>query len=254
MKLISWNVNGIKTRYNDGTLNKIFELEPYIFCIQELKQKPEKLGEKILNFEGYTGYFYPSESENDVWGGAHIQNTEPISLYEGFGDNNKFDKEGRIQRFEFKEFNLYNVYVPSGSNKERKPLKYEFYEIFTKYVMKSKKPQVICGDFNRIAADIDDFDINKHKYHGGGSRKRRTKGMVSKVFRKWIYRYVSDYSIIKLETIPSGLEEEQKRINNGYRFDYFLVNEELKDNVVDASILHQIPTDDHAPITLELEF
>ncbi len=93
MKLISWNVNGIKTRYNDGTLNKIFELKPDIFCIQELKQKPEKLGVDVLNFEGDTGYFYPSESDNDVWGVATYTIHEPISLYEGFGDNNKFDKE-----------------------------------------------------------------------------------------------------------------------------------------------------------------
>ena len=251
MKLISWNVNGIKTRYNDGTLNKIFELEPDIFCIQELKQKPEKLGENILNFEGYTGYFYPSESENDVWGVATYTKHEPISLYEGFGDNNKFDKEGRIQKFEFKEFNLYNVYVPSGSNKERKPLKYEFYEIFTKYVMKSKKPQVICGDFNRIAADIDDFDINKHKYQIGSRKEEKA----------WFQEFLESGFIDSFRLFNTEPEnytywsrKKQKIINNGYRFDYFLVNEELKDNVVGAGILQDMVTHDHAPITLKLEF
>ena len=112
-----------------------------------------------------------------------------------------------IQKFEFKEFNLYNVYVPSGSNKERKPLKYEFYEIFTKYVMKSKKPQVICGDFNRIASDIDDFDINKHKYQMG-SRKKKKHGFKS--FQKVDLQIVSDYSTRNRETTHIGLVKSKK--------------------------------------------
>ena len=251
MKLISWNVNGIKSRYDDGKLNDIFNLNPDIFCIQELKQKPNNLSNDILHHEGYNSYFYPTTANHDNWGTATYTKIEPITIKEGFERNNKFNREGRIQKIEFNQFELYNVYFPSGANKERKDLKYEFYDIFTRYVKKSKKPQVICGDFNRIASNIDDFNIKKHKYNIGSKKDER----------EWFNNFLKDgfidtFRLFNKETgnYTYWHNKNQKKENNGYRFDYFLVHEELKENVVDAGILSDFVTHDHAPITLELEF
>lgn len=74
MKLISWNVRGIQSRNNDGTLNEIFQLNPDIFCIQELHQKPEDLSDEILYKDGYKSYFYPAKSDKSIWGVQLIQN------------------------------------------------------------------------------------------------------------------------------------------------------------------------------------
>lgn len=250
MKLISWNVGGIGSRVKDGTLQQIFDMQPDIFCIQELKQKAKTFDETLYYKEVYESYFYPAVSDTSNWGVGTYSKITPTCIRYGLGDY-KLDKEGRIQKFEFEHFNLFNVYFPSGSDSERKPIKYKFYKHFTKYVNKSKKPQVICGDFNRVAADMDDFDIEQHKYNMG-SRKDE---------REWFHDFlesgfIDSFRIFNQErdNYTYWSSKDKKNENKGYRFDYFLVNEQLKDNVVDASILRHVVTHDHAPITLELEF
>ncbi len=249
MKLISWNVCGIQSRYNDGTLDEIFDLNPDIFCLQEVHQKPRNLNQEILCKKDYNGFFYPSCKYERACGVATYSKYDPISLKNGF-NNHKFDVEGRIQRIEFEEFNLFNVYFPTGSGNEKFKDKSEFYDLFTKYVNKSKKPQIICGDFNRISTINDTYHS---KYNGPGFKKEEKEWFESFLNSG----FVDTFRLFNKETDNytwwsnrGTLREE----NKGFRFDYFLVNEQLKDNVVNASILHQIPTKDHAPISLELEF
>ena len=254
MKLISWNVCGIQRRINDGTLNEIFQLNPDIFCLQEVHQKPRNMDKEQLYKEGYNSFFYPSVKYDNASGVGTYSKYDPISLKNGFNIP-KYDIDGRIQRIEFEHFNLYNVYFPTGNNNNKHPetiYKMEFYDEFTKYVMKSKKPQVICGDFNRIASDKDVYEPENHKSTNG----------CKKLEKEWFHDFLNKGFIdtFRLFNNESGnytwwsnyktLREE----NKGFRLDYFIVSKELKDNVVDAAILHQIPTNDHAPITLELEF
>lgn len=254
MKLISWNVCGIQSRYDDGTLNEIFNLNPDIFCLQEVHQKPRNLNPEVYCKQGYTGFFYPSLKYKNACGVATYSKYDPINLKNGF-DNLKFDVDGRIQRIEFEEFNLYNVYFPTGkdNNKDLETIyKNEFYEIFTKYVMKSKKPQVICGDFNRIASDKDVYEPENHKYTNG----------CKSIEKQWFNDFLSSGFIdtFRLFNKDTGnytwwaRQGDFRKENKGFRLDYFLVNEELKDNITNASILHQIPTEDHAPISLDIVF
>ena len=251
MKLISWNVCGIKNRYNDGTLDKIFNLNPDIFCLQEVHQKPRNLDKNILYREGYNSFFYPSVKYDRSSGVATYTNSEPISLKNGFC--NKFDDEGRIQRLEFENFNLYNVYFPTGddkSNSEKNKDKIEFYELFTKYVMKSKKPQIICGDFNRISTINDTYH---ERYSRNGFKKEEKKwfeDFLDSGFIDSFRLFNEDGGNYTWWSNQKTLQEE----NKGFRFDYFLVNEELKDNITNATILCDINNKDHAPISLEMVF
>ena len=115
MKLISWNVGGIKHRINDGTLNEIFELNPDIFCLQEVHQKPRNMDKEQLYKDGYNSFFYPSVKYDNASGVGTYSKYDSISLKNGFNIP-KYDVDGRIQRIEFEHFDLYNVYFPTGNN------------------------------------------------------------------------------------------------------------------------------------------
>lgn len=252
MKLISWNVNGIKSTYENGGLGEVFDLNPDILCLQEVKNKPKNLDMEIVYHKNYNGFFYPSSKFNRYSGVATYTKYEPISLKQGF-DSVKFDCHGRIQRMEFDEFNLFNIYFPSGaSDADALNDKYEFYDLFTKYVNKSKKPQVICGDFNRMSKEID----------GSNPEKLCKKSGFLPEEQKWFSDFLESGFIDSFRLFnnddgkyswwANGYNCREKNI--GMRLDYFLVSQDLKDNVVGADILSDITGSDHAPISLELEF
>lgn len=122
-------------------MEEVFGLDPDVLCLQEVKSKPKNLNKEIIYHKEYNPFFYPSYEFNGYSGVATYTKIEPISLKHGF-NSNKFDKQGRIQRIEFDEFNLFNVYFPSGaSDADSLNDKFEFYDLFTKYVYKSEKPQ-----------------------------------------------------------------------------------------------------------------
>lgn len=148
MKIISWNVNGIKSIAKKGFLEEIVSQNPDILCIQEIKTN------EIPEIEDYIAYSYPASTPGRH-GTAVYTKIEPLSVVKGIGDE-EFDGEGRVIKMEFENFNLYNVYAPSGaSSKERLERKYRFYDEFTEYFNKSEKPSIICGDFNRASKEID---------------------------------------------------------------------------------------------------
>lgn len=251
MKLISWNLNGIMSRVNDGTLDKLFGLDPDIFCIQEVKSKPKELDAEIVHKKGYNSFFYHGIKYNGFGSGVAVYTKEePISLKHGFC--NKFDDEGRIQRLEFDEFNLFNVYFPSGAGKERLEDKFEFYDLFTEYIKKSRKPQVICGDFNRMSTELDSYDPKRHARASGFLPDEQAwfKNFLEDGFVDTFRLFNKEGNNYTWWSNRGTLREE----NKGIRFDYFLVNEKLKDNITGASILSDINNKDHAPISLELEF
>lgn len=255
MKLISWNIGGIKAKFNKGGLDKVFELDPDLLCLQEVKGNPKNLDGNIIHQTGYQSYFYPPSkskySRYGLSGVATYTKLTPISLKHGFG--NKFDSEGRIQTIEFEHFNLYNVYFPTGDS-SRKSIetqrKYEFYELFTKYVKESNKPQIICGDFNRGASKQDTYQYNSST---NGFRLEELEwfedflesGFIDtfRFFNKRVREYTWWHK-----------DDKNREKNEGLRLDYFLVNEELKDNISNASILSEIYYEDHVPIELEMKF
>ncbi|WP_405266977.1 exodeoxyribonuclease III [Methanobrevibacter sp.] len=244
MKIISWNVNGINPTYENGYLNQLIEEEtPDIICIQEVKTA------EIPELEGYDLYGFPSSETSNHYGTAVYTKIEPISHKFGLGDK-EFDSEGRVIRLEFENFNLYNVYVPSGAkDKEKLKRKYRFYDEFTEYFKKSNKPAIICGDFNRIAGEIDAKrpELMKNKSGFMPEEQEWFKEILTKyvdAFRK----FNQDGDNFTWWSNRKGFREE----NKGLRLDYFLVSKTFENKLTDSYILKDQLGSDHAPIVLEL--
>lgn len=243
MKIISWNVNGLKSIIEKGFLEEIISQDPDILCLQEVKST------EIPEIENYISYNYPASELVNLYGTAIYTKLEPISVRKGFGDK-EFDAEGRVIRMEFENFYLYNVYCPSGaSSPERLDRKYRFYYEFTKYVYKSNKSSIICGDFNRISAEIDAKNPKNIKGKSGFMPEEQ------EWFKEILTKYVDAFRKFHPEgdnfswwPNRKGFREE----NKGYRFDYFLVSNTFENTLTDSYILKDQMGSDHAPIVLEL--
>ena len=243
MKIISWNVNGLKSIVEKGFLEEIIAQDPDILCLQEVKST------EIPEIENYISYNYPASELVNFYGTAVYTKIEPLSVRKGFGDK-EFDAEGRVIRMEFENFYLYNVYCPSGaSSPERLDRKNRFYDEFTKYVYKSNKPSIICGDFNRISAEIDAKNPKNIKGKSGFLPEEQ------EWFKEILTKYVDAFRKFNpngdnFTWWPNrkGFREE----NKGYRFDYFLVSNTFENTLTGSYILKDQMGSDHAPITLEL--
>ena len=243
MKIISWNVNGFKSIIEKGFLDEIMSQDPDILCLQEVKST------EIPEIENYISYNYPASELVNFYGTAVYTKIEPLSVRKGFGDK-EFDAEGRVMRMEFENFYLYNVYCPSGaSSPERLNRKFRFYDEFTKYVYKSNKPSIICGDFNRISAEIDAKNPKNIKGKSGFLPEEQVwfKEILTKyvdAFRK----FHKDGDNFTWWPNRAGFRQD----NKGYRFDYFLVSNTFENTLTDSYILKDQMGSDHAPIVLEL--
>ena len=243
MKIISWNVNGLKSIIENGFFEEIINQDPDILCLQEVKST------EIPDIENYISYNYPASELVNLYGTAIYTKVEPLSVRKGFGDK-EFDAEGRVIRMEFENFYLYNVYCPSGaSSPERLDRKFRFYEEFTEYVYKSNKPSIICGDFNRISAEIDAKNPKNIKGKSGFLPEEQ------EWFKEILTKYVDAFRKFHKDgdnftwwPNRKGYRED----NKGYRFDYFLVSNTFENTLTDSYILKDQMGSDHAPIVLEL--
>lgn len=241
MKIISWNINGITGTFTEGHLDEVINQNPDILCIQEIKTSV------IPIIRGYKAYAYPS-SFGGNYGTAIYTKIEPLSVEKGFGDE-EFDEEGRVIRMEFENFCLFNLYAPTGaSSKENYSRKCRFYEEFTEYINKSDKPSIICGDFNRISQEID------AKYPEKIRNKSGFKPEEQKWFNDILTKYVDAFRKFHQDgdKFTWFWNKEHRKDNRGYRFDYFLVSNDLEDILIDSDILSKQCGSDHVPIVLKL--
>ena len=243
MKIISWNVNGLKSIIDKGFLEEIIAQDPDILCLQEVKST------EIPEIENYISYNYPASELVNLYGTAIYTKVEPLSVRKGFGDK-EFDAEGRVIRMEFENFYLYNVYCPSGaSSQKRLDRKFRFYDEFTEYVYKSNKPSIICGDFNRISAEID--AKNPKNIKGKSGFLPEEQEWFKEVLTKYVdafRKFHKDGDNFTWWSNRKGYRED----NKGYRFDYFLVSNTFENTLTDSYILKDQMGSDHAPIVLEL--
>ena len=243
MKIISWNVNGLKSIIDKGFLEEIIAQDPDILCLQEVKST------EISEIENYISYNYPASELVNLYGTAIYTKVEPLSVRKGFGDK-EFDAEGRVIRMEFENFYLYNVYCPSGaSSQKRLDRKFRFYDEFTEYVYKSNKPSIICGDFNRISAEID--AKNPKNIKGKSGFLPEEQEWFKEVLTKYVdafRKFHKDGDNFTWWSNRKGYRED----NKGYRFDYFLVSNTFENTLTDSYILKDQMGSDHAPIVLEL--
>ncbi|MFA6446216.1 MAG: exodeoxyribonuclease III [Candidatus Paceibacterota bacterium] len=268
MKLISWNVNGLRAIVKKDKWNQLLELDPDIFCLQETKAHPEQLPEEIRNPSGYHGCFDHSKMRKGYSGVAVFSKIKPEKVEYGFGIP-KYDQEGRMLILYFKDFVLLNGYFPNGGeDPARLKYKLEFYDHFLKFIEKLRKQGrkvIFCGDVNTAHNEIDLARPKANENHTGFLRIERdwldkviTKGYVD-TFR-YLHPTEVKYSWWDMKTFARDR-------NVGWRLDYFFISPDLLPRSAEAKpslheggprlykaeILNNIFGSDHCPVLLELK-
>lgn len=246
MKIISWNVNGIRACIQKG-FNDFFNKENAdIFCIQETKAQEDQLD---LSKEGYH-YFINSADKKGYSGTLIYTKEKPLNVI--YGINNKYNDEGRIITLEFTNFYLVNCYVPN-SQEELKRIDYRmiFEDDLRNYLLSLNKPVIYCGDLNVAHNPIDLKNPKANEQNAGYSIQERTKfnELLNSGFID-TFRYLYPE---KVEYSWWSYRFNSRLKNIGWRIDYFIVSNSLKEKIKESKIHTNILGSDHAPIELNIE-
>jgi exodeoxyribonuclease-3 len=252
IRLLSWNVNGIRAVHNKNALESIFESKPDIICLQETKASEDQLDSPIREKPGYTSFF--SSAEKKGYSGVALYTMiQPANIQKGIGIN-RFDSEGRILIADYQDFVLFNIYYPNGKQSaERLTYKMEFYDAFLEYADRLKdqgKNLVICGDVNTAHKEI---DLARPK------ENEKVSGFLPEE-RAWIdkflgHGYIDTFRVFNQEGGQYTWWDQKSRArdrNIGWRIDYFYVNEGFKKNIKASYTMPEIMGSDHCPIGLDL--
>ncbi len=254
VRILSWNVNGIRAAYKKGFIDWFTKEKPDILCVQETKAMKEQLADDLINVDGYNSFFSSAEKKG-YSGTATYTKVNPVKVSNGIGIK-KFDSEGRFLVTEFDEFVLFNIYFPNGKAKaERLQYKMDFYEAFLKHLnklLKQDKKIVICGDVNTAHKKI---DLARPKAN------EKTSGFLPEE-REWIDKLLDAGFIDTLRVFNQKPEQytwwdmmtRARDRNVGWRIDYFFISDNLKDNLKNAFILPDVMGSDHCPVGIELKF
>ena len=253
MRLISWNINGIRAAWKKGFLDFVAAEQPDILCVQETKIQHEQLTPEMRDMGGYRSFWSMAERKG-YSGVATYTKPEPQAVHTSFSSP-ALDREGRIVHTEFPDFHLFNVYFPnSGMGPERLAHKLKFYDEFldlAERLRKSGKGVIACGDVNTAHTEI---DIARPK------ENEKTPGFLA-VEREWVSKLIAHgyHDTFRIFVAESGhytwwdMRVGARARNLGWRIDYFFVSDDLRGRVKSAAILPHILGSDHCPITLELE-
>lgn len=253
IRIISWNVNGLRAVHRKGFLEWFKSEEPQILCLQETKVTYDQLPRALKRVDGYHPYFCQAERRG-YSGVAIYSRIKPKKVEYGFKIP-KFDSEGRILIADYEEFVLLNIYFPNGKmSKERLDYKLEFYEALLDHVNCLKadgRNIVICGDLNTAHKEI---DLARPKAN------EKISGFLP-VERAWIDKFLKNGYLDTFRMFNNEPEQytwwsyrtRARERNVGWRLDYFFVNEEFKDKVKSAGILSEVMGSDHCPVDLKLE-
>ena len=254
MKLISWNVNGIRAWSKKGCLDWFLNTSPDILCFQETKAHPEQLDEGLRNPAGYYSYFDHSKMRKGYSGVAVFSKIKPEKVEYGFGVP-ALDQEGRMLSLHFKDFVLLNGYFPNGGeDPARLKYKLEFYDCFLKFIEKLRKQGksvIFCGDINTAHNEIDLARPKENSKHTGFLPIERawldlvvSKGYLD-TFRH-LHPEKVQYSWWDMKTFARDR-------NVGWRLDYFFISPGLLPRLKKAEILDSVLGSDHCPVALELK-
>ena len=252
MKLISWNVNGVRAVVKKGFLDWLDQAQPDILCLQETKAHVDQLAAEILTDHGYHTYWHSGERRG-YSGVATFCKEEPLYVQEGLGIE-RYDAEGRVLVTEHENFLLYNIYFPNGQkDDERLQYKLDFYDDLLPIIneqVESGNNVVVTGDWNTAHHPID-LARPKQNVNTSGFMPIEREKLDMYVENGWIdtFRlFHQEGERYSWWTYRFGARER----NVGWRIDYFFVNEGFLDNVEDADIHDEIMGSDHCPVSLEL--
>lgn len=253
MKLISWNVNGLRAVVNKGFKEFFKEIDADIFCIQETKMQEEQLDENILEiFEGYNAYWNSAEKKG-YSGTAIFTKQKPLNVTYGIGKE-EHDKEGRVITLEFEKFYMVNIYTPNSKRElERLDYRQLWEDEIRAYLLKLKenKSVVICGDLNVAHTEIDLKNPKTNRKNAGFTDEERAK-MTELLNAGFVDTYRYKYPEVEGKYSWWSYMFHAREKNAGWRIDYFIVSENLKDKIEDAKILDDIYGSDHCPVELDL--
>jgi len=257
MKILSYNVNGIRAAMRKGLNEWIEAAQPDVLCLQETKAQPEQIKDEIetLNKLGYHSYWHSAEKKG-YSGVAIITKHKPKHIEYGTGID-YIDNEGRVIRADFENFSVISVYIPSGTNmEERLDFKLRFCYDFLDYIKELKKEipnLIVAGDYNVCHKEIDIHDP---------VRNAKVSGFLP-VEREWLSKYIEECEMI--DSFRFFVKEphnyswwsyraNSRARNKGWRIDYNMVSQSLEKNMKRAAILSEAVHSDHCPVLVELEF
>ncbi len=249
IKLISWNVNGIRACLNKGFENFFKEVDADIFCIQETKCQPDQIE---LNFNGYKSYWNSAEKKG-YSGTAIFTKKEPLSVYYGIGIE-EHDKEGRVITLEFKDFYMVTIYTPNAKRGlERLDYRQIWEDEVRKYLLKldKVKPVVMCGDLNVAHKEIDLKNPKSNRGNAGFTdeeRQKMTQLLNAGFVDSFRYLYPDKTDSYTWWSYMGRAREK----NIGWRIDYFITSKRIEKDIEDAIIYPNIFGSDHCPVGLIL--
>ena len=255
MRLISYNVNGIRAAIKKGFLEWLATDPADIICLQETKAVKENIDHSLIENLGYETFWFSAEKKG-YSGVAIFTKTKPDALFYGNGIMQS-DAEGRVIRADFGDISLLNCYFPSGTSGDiRQTYKYQWLDEFFEYVKELRKTRhniIICGDYNIAHKAIDIHNPTGNK---------NTSGFLPEE-RAWMDKFLENGFIDTLRvfnTNPDLYSWWSQRFptvreqNKGWRIDYFTVTESLRNNLKAASIYPDVKHSDHCPVYLEMNF
>ena len=250
MKLISWNVNGIRACLNKGFSEFFNNIDADAFCIQETKCQPDQIQ---LEFDGYKSYWNSAEKKG-YSGTAIFVKKEPISVKYGIGKE-EHDKEGRVITLEYEKYFLVTIYTPNSKRElERLEYRMEWEDEIRKYLISLDKikPVIMCGDLNVAHKEIDLKNPKTNRRNAGFTDEERgkmTELLDAGFTDSFRYLYPDKIDCYSWWSYMGKAREK----NVGWRIDYFIVSNDIKNQIKEAYIYSDIYGSDHCPVGLEIK-
>ena len=249
MKLVSWNVNGLRACLSHGFAESFAALDADIFCLQETKMQP---GQADFHPEGYQEYFCSAQKKG-YSGTACYCRTKPLSVTMGVGEE-AHDQEGRVITLEYPGFYLVNCYTPNSQDGlKRLDYRMEWEEMFRQYLLKldAQKPVILCGDLNVAHQEIDIKNPDTNRRSAGFSDEERAA-----MTRLLESGFADSFRLLHPDEVKYSWWSYRFRArerNAGWRIDYFLVSRRMADKVRAAEIHNEIMGSDHCPVELVID-
>ena len=253
MRIISYNVNGIRAAITKGFLNWIQQANPDVICLQEIKATPDQIPLIDVELSGFPYHYWFPAQKKGYSGVAILCKTKPNNVVFGTGIDH-MDFEGRNLRVDFDDFSVMSLYLPSGTNSDRLDHKFKYMDDFQHYVdelIKEVPNIIICGDYNICHEAIDIHDPIRNKTVSGFLPEERA--WLDKFMKRG---FIDTFRVFNKE--PNNYSwwsyRANARANNkGWRIDYCLASEPLKKRVTRAVILPEAKHSDHCPVLVEID-
>ena len=252
MKIISYNINGIRAAIRKGFADWLEQENPDVICLQEIKAMENQFDVKLFDELGYESFWYPAQKKG--YSGVAILSKFPVENVKFGIDNQHFDNEGRVLQIDFEKVSIISLYLPSGTNASRLGYKFNFMDQFQLHIdnLKEKYPNLlICGDYNICHKSIDIHDPVRNKNVSGFLPEERL----------WLDKFISKGYIDSFRYFnpePNkyswwSYRANSREKNKGWRIDYIMASESLEKKISQSFILNQIYHSDHCPIGIEID-